>query len=109
MTDEMRAITESIKALKTLKVKDGRVSVDPCEVLDRPGYLKERACVGTLMRAQQQIDALAFSWDTVDQLTIETFSQALTLSLVRSREAGLGVEQALMNLRYVLAKTEASR
>lgn len=36
MTDEMR----SIKALKTFRVKDGRVSVHPCEVLDQPGYWK---------------------------------------------------------------------
>jgi hypothetical protein len=105
ITNEARAITE---ALKTLKVEDGRVSIDPSEVIGRPGYLDERSRVGAMVCARQQASAPAVSWDAVDQLTFEAFSKALALSLVRSREAGLGVEQALTNLRYVLANTRAS-
>lgn len=110
MTDEARAITESIKTLRTLRVEGGRVSVDPCEVLEQPGYLEERARVGGLVRArQQQIDALGVSWEAVDRMTIEAFSKALALSLARSRQESVGVEQAITNLRYVLAQTRTSR
>lgn len=94
MTDEMRAITESIKALKTLKVEDGRVSIDPPEVLAQPGYLEERARVGDLVRARQlQVHALGVSWEAVDRMTIEAFSKALSASF----------------LRYVLCKVGISR
>lgn len=45
-----RAISNEIKALKTLTVEDGRVSIDPSEVLDRPGYLQDRVRAAALVR-----------------------------------------------------------
>lgn len=42
LSPKERAISESIKALKTLEVRQGRVSVDPSEVIDRQGYLDAR-------------------------------------------------------------------
>lgn len=37
LTEEEREVTESLKALKTLSCVGGRVSVQPFEVIDRPG------------------------------------------------------------------------
>lgn len=42
LSADERRVTESIRALKTLNVIQGRVSIDPSEVLDYPGYLESR-------------------------------------------------------------------
>lgn len=42
-------ITESLRALKTLRCEHGRVSVDPLEVIDRPGYREARAAAARLI------------------------------------------------------------
>lgn len=50
MTLAEREVTESLKALKTLQMSDGRVSVDPSEVIDRAGYLEARRRAAALVR-----------------------------------------------------------
>lgn len=42
ISEEAMAVTASIKALKTLTFKDGRVSIQPEEVLTQPGYEEAR-------------------------------------------------------------------
>lgn len=46
---EEQEISASLKALRTLRYENGRVSVDPEEVLDRPGYLLARAAAADLV------------------------------------------------------------
>lgn len=46
---ERDPITESLRALKTLRCEHGRVSVDPLEVIDRPGYREARAAAARLI------------------------------------------------------------
>jgi len=46
-----REVSDSIKALKTLEVTQGRVSVDPSEVIGRPGYLDARRRAAVLIHA----------------------------------------------------------
>lgn len=50
MSPHEREITESIKSLKTLTVRDGRVSIDPSEVLLQPGYLEDRKRAAQLVK-----------------------------------------------------------
>jgi hypothetical protein len=50
MSDEAMAVTASIKALKTLTFKDGRVSIQPEEVLTQPGYQEARRQAARLIR-----------------------------------------------------------
>lgn len=48
-----REVTESLKALKTLKVSGGRVSVEPSEVLEYPGYQEARQRSAALLKASK--------------------------------------------------------
>ncbi|GEM_PF-3083619 len=44
-------ITESLRALKTLKCEHGRVSVDATEIIQQPGYLEARVAAARLIHA----------------------------------------------------------
>jgi hypothetical protein len=48
-----REVTESLKALKTLSVCDGRVSIEPSEVLEYPGYQEARKRAAALLNASE--------------------------------------------------------
>ena len=50
-----REITELITSLKTLTVRDGRVSIDPSEVLLQPGYLEDRKRAAQLVKKTHPI------------------------------------------------------
>ncbi|WP_397453649.1 hypothetical protein [Pseudomonas sp. NA-150] len=107
MSDAEREFSRSIKALKTLRVINGCISIDPREVLDQPGYEEDRARAGAWVRERQQkINAASLGWKTVDQITIESLSKALAHSLMQSRRDGLTVDQAINQLRCVFASGE---
>ncbi len=48
-----REVTESLRALKTLKVCGGRVSIEPSEVLEYPGYEESRQRAAALLKASK--------------------------------------------------------
>jgi hypothetical protein len=99
-----REISESIKALKTLRVEDGRVSVDPVEVTGRPGYLAERARAGARVRSRHQVTTTAqASWHLPDEIGLDSFAVLIAASLAESRRNGHSVDEALIRLRYLLS------
>lgn len=67
MTPAEREVTESLKALKTLDVSQGRVSVDPYEVIGRPGYLEARRRAADLVhRRHERINVAALRNDDLE-------------------------------------------
>lgn len=104
MSAEDREIREAILSLKTLKVRDGRVSVDPSEVLDRPGYIEERRRAAELIygRTPQRAGlSKPADWAVVDALGIDAFVGKLSQSLQQSRGQGLSLAEALDQLKFV--------
>ncbi|MNE61234.1 hypothetical protein D3C80_1564340 [compost metagenome] len=63
LTEEEREVTDSLKALKTLSCVDGRVSVRPSEVIDRPGYFAARTAAASLTRAGG--DSVGSEWSAL--------------------------------------------
>lgn len=66
VSDEEREITRSLKALKTLRFEGGRVSIDPEEVLHRPGYLDARRAAAALIREPGRV----WNWEAVDEISL---------------------------------------
>ena len=98
LTDAEQEITDSLKALKTLTCIDGRVSISPSEVLDRPGYREARVKAAALISGragQSTISCMRASSD----LDLEL---AIARRLVRLRREGLGLNEALGVLRQSL-------
>lgn len=67
LTEEDREVTRSLKALKTLRIQGGRVSIEPEEVLLQPGYLLARRAAAVFIRntRYQQLN-----WDAVDEASL---------------------------------------
>lgn len=104
MSAEDREIREAILSLKTLKVRDGRVSVDPSEVVDRPGYLEARRQAAQLVYgrlARPAEPTTSADWAVVDSLGIDAFVSKLSQSLQQSRAQGLSLADALKRLKFV--------
>lgn len=93
-------VTASIKALKTLEVHRGRVSVSPSEVLDRPGYLEARKDAAALVSrgGKTSIDHRFDSWTDVDSFGIEVYMNHVRTSLVQLRAKGIPLGQARRRL-----------
>jgi len=107
LSDRDREITYSIKALKTLRVEDGRVSIDPIEVIGQPGYLEQRAQARALIRTgPEATEDAAVSWQAIERSGIDTFAEQVAIDLGKSREAGLSVDEALIALRHLLTTGE---
>lgn len=103
LSKEALAVSESIKALKTLRFENGRVSIDPSEVLGQPGYLAARAQAGELMRATQRRSAATTAgWHDPDELDVAAFSSQVARSLMHSRRSGLSLDEAITELRKSL-------
>ncbi len=108
MSPEDREIRDSILSLKTLKVRDGRVSVAPSEVLDRPGYIEERRRAAELVygRSPQRAGlSIPADWAAVDALGMDSFVSKLSKSLEESRRRGLSLAEALGQLKSVPDET----
>lgn len=104
MSPEAREVRDSILALKTLKVRGGRVSIDPSEVLDQPGYLEARRQAAELVHGHGTSPAEATNsadWALVDALGMDTFVGKLSQSLEQSRGQGLSLSEALRRLKFV--------
>jgi len=100
-------VTRSIKQLKTLTVRDGRVSISPEEVLNQPGYLEARAHAASLITLKPCASAGAiFDWSSIDQIGLEVISKAVAMSLLRSRGDGMRFERALDELRHLFTAQE---
>lgn len=92
-----RAITDSIKALRTLRLVGGRVSIDPSEVLGQPGYLEARRRAAELLTPMPGKPSWR-SWEEVDADGIGLLMRGLINSLQRSRAQGLSFEESLKQL-----------
>lgn len=85
---EKQEISESLKALRTLRYESGRVSVDPEEVLDRPGYLTARASAAELVKgvsADQRV---------IDEAALHELVDLMVRHLLRSLQRGKTFEEA---------------
>lgn len=105
MSPEDREVRDSILALKTLKCRDGRVSIDPCEVLGRPGYLEARRQAAELVHGHGTRPAEATNsadWALVDALGMDNYVSMISKSLQQSRSRGLSLTDALNRLEFIL-------
>ncbi len=96
---EEQEISESLKALRTLRYENGRVSVDPEEILDRPGYLLARAAAADLVngaRADQRV---------IDQTALDELGDLAVRHLLRSLQRGKTFEEAEAVLCEVLRQS----
>lgn len=107
-TDSAPEITASIKALKTLTVVAGRVSIEPAEVIGQPSYLEERARMGAMVRARTEGHISELSWQAIDDTTIEALAQSFATSLKQSREVGANFDQAFLALRRLFDREDRS-
>ncbi len=104
LSSREQAITDSIKALKTLSVIDGRVSIDPREVLDQPGYIEARRQAAMLVRGpvnHQYCVNDDFGWSTVDELGAQGWSELVALNMQQARCHGLTYVEAIDRLKYL--------
>lgn len=99
-----RAISESVRALKTLTVRDGRISIDPSEVLSQPGYLEARRNAARTVREPHLSPFLSTSdqeWEVIDDVGMEAIGALIAQQLQRSREAGMTYAQSIELLKAI--------
>jgi hypothetical protein len=102
MTPNDREVTASLKALKTLTCREGRVSISPSEVTGQAGYLESRRQAAALLTCHTSTSAgLPPTWALMDALGLEGISQAIAKNLQDDRRAGLSLEQALAGPRLL--------
>ena len=75
------------KARKTVSCVYGRVSVEPSEVIDRPGYLAARTAAASLTRVGG--DSADSEWRA---LSDEDMTVLVSGHLLRARSAGMSVD-----------------
>lgn len=108
LSAEDREIRDAILSLKTLKVRGGRVSIDPSEVLDQPGYLEARRQAAELVHGRPTHPAeppTSADWAMVDALGKDAFVSKLSKNLEESRRRGLSLAEALGQLKSVPDET----
>jgi hypothetical protein len=103
ISDEDIAVTASIKALKTLTFKDGRVSIQPEEVLTQPGYEEARrqaarfvrpaACTGCTSDRQ-------LTWCLAD---CDELAPQIARRLKRAKAAGMTYAEVLSKLENLVS------
>ncbi|MCJ7853086.1 DUF6957 family protein [Pseudomonas monteilii] len=101
LTELEKEITASLKALKTLSCVDGRLSVEPTEVVDRPGYEAARTAAASLTHKVN--DSAGRRWS---QLSDEDLTELIASQILQARAAGLSVDDALRSLRTNLVGDE---
>ncbi|GLO51387.1 hypothetical protein PPUN110474_27870 [Pseudomonas putida] len=85
---EEQEISESLKALRTLRYESGRVSVDPEEVLDRPGYLSARESAADL------VNGVPADQRVIDEAVLHELGDLVVRHLLRSLQRGKTFEEA---------------
>ncbi|MFR0713630.1 hypothetical protein ACLUS7_01095 [Enterobacterales bacterium BD_CKDN230030183-1A_HGKHYDSX7] len=85
---EEQKISESLKSLHTLRCEGGRVSVDPTEVLDRPGYLSSRTAAAALVSGMSERPPV------VDEAALDELGDLALSNLLRSLQRGKTFEEA---------------
>jgi hypothetical protein len=99
MTPEEQAVTTSIKALKTLSFVDGRVSIQPEEVLSQPGYQEARRQAARLVRPPACIDE-PLTWCLAD---CDELAAQIARRLKRAKAAGMTYAEALSKLENLVS------
>jgi len=100
-----REISDSIRALKTLRVEDGRISIAPSEVLDQPGYIEERAAAGALLRhGRSPAGDDSRSLCCLEGADVERMVSIIGRHLVIAAQAGLTINETAASLARVLIK-----
>lgn len=100
LTEYEREFTESIESSKTLTVPDGRVSIDPSEVLLSPGYLDDRRRAARLVKgATQPRPYIGQGWGGLSELGLDDLSRMIALRLRQSYHAGLGFSETIDPLK----------
>jgi hypothetical protein len=97
MSDEAMAVTASIKALKTLTFKDGRVSIQPEEVLT-PGYEEARRQAARFVRSPACTRCASdkqLTWCLAD---CDGLATQIARRLKRAKAAGMTYAEVLSEL-----------
>lgn len=103
MSDREREVSASIRALKTLRFENGRVSIDPQEVLDQPGYTEQRRAAAALVGPITHKGAdTKLSWRSVEHLGSDYLSEVIGRHLVASHRQDMTLAQALTGLHSLL-------
>lgn len=97
LSEAEQKITDSIKALKTLEVHEGRVSISPSEVLGQPGYLEARRHAAKLVTHHQKHRRFD-TWADVDTVGMEAYIDHIRKGLVQLRAEGVSPGQALQRV-----------
>lgn len=100
LSDPEQEVTASIKALRTLVVHGGRVSISPSEVIDQPGYLEARRRAAALVtRPGELIKPLRFdTWTDVDSVGMDAYMDCVRCTLIQLRARGIPLGQALQRI-----------
>lgn len=107
MSERDREITESLKALTTLRMEQGRVSIDPCEVIDRPGYLQARTAARELVRLVTPDPAHRLNWQALEEPDVAHIAELIALHLLGEKQKGRTLDEAIKSLRDQLASSTA--
>ncbi|WP_447741790.1 hypothetical protein [Pseudomonas laurentiana] len=93
---EEQEISASLRGLQTLRCEGGRVSVDPVEVIDRPGYRSARAAAAALVSGVPEREQV------ISEVALDEFGDLVVRHLLRSLQRGNTFEQAQALLNEVL-------
>lgn len=91
LSDSEREVGDSLKALKTLRCIDGRVSISPSEVLERPGYRDARKQAAALTSS----GGGRVASQAMEVLADEDLEGVIARRLVLLRRQGLALDEAL--------------
>lgn len=96
---EEQEITASLRALQTLRCEGGRVSVDPVEVIDRPGYRSARAAAAGLVSGMPEPHAV------IDEAGLNELGDLVVRHMLRSLQRGKTFEEAKAVLQEVMCES----
>jgi len=94
VSEREREITESLKALKSLRCIHGCVSIDVQEVVGRPGYIESRRAAAALVRTSETLD-----WRVIDETGFDSYLAMICVHLRESRLKGLSLMAAIERLK----------
>lgn len=103
MSDREREVSASLRALKTLRFENGRISIDPQEVLNQPGYVEQRAAAAALVGPKTHKGAdTKLPWRSVGHLGSDYLAAVMARHLVASHRQGMTLAQAIKGLHSLL-------
>lgn len=104
---DAQAVTDSIKSLKTLTCRDGRVSVDPREILEWPGYQEARRSAAALVRqpwSQHSRSQAPSDWRSFDEIGVEAWVTEAISVMLKARASGECFFGAIEQLKHLRAE-----